>query len=143
MRDIPTIWVMEKSILIVEDNTEALDLLEMYFELRGFRVMRAQDGVAGWESIQNQPPSVALSDYLMPRMDGVTLCEKIRSTSDYAHIPFILMTGTPHLPNSSLPDAMFLKPLKLDQLTELIEDAIERFSNNREAKSPTPKYRAG
>lgn len=133
---------MEKTILIVDDNADALDLLQMYFELRGFRVLRALDGVAGWEALQQHPPSIVLSDYLMPRMDGIALCRKIRSTPDYSHIPFILMTGTPHLPDSKLPDAMFLKPLKLDQLTDVIDDALARSPSARNELNPLqPRFR--
>lgn len=111
---------MGKRILIVEDDPDALELLGMYFDAQGFAVTSARDGQEGWNAFLSQRPSVVLSDYLMPNMDGVTLCEKMRSDARYASIPFVLMTGTPHLPVSTCPDLMMSKPLRLDRLMEYI-----------------------
>ncbi len=112
---------MRKTVLIVEDNLDALDLLVMYFEAQGFTAKRARDGVEGWNVLLNDPPSVILSDYLMPNMDGVELCEKIKKDHRFENIPFVLMTGTPHLPNSACQDMTMTKPLRLDRLVEYFE----------------------
>lgn len=109
---------MGKTVLIVEDNPDALDLLGMYFEAHGFIVKSARDGVEGWQAVTSERPSAVLSDYLMPNMDGITLCEKIRADKRYADIPFILMTGTPHLPTSTCQDMLVTKPLRLEPLVE-------------------------
>lgn len=112
---------MTKTILIVEDNPDALDLLGMYFEAKGYDVDLARDGLEGWEAVLQYRPSVILSDYLMPNMDGVKLCEKLKREQRYADIPFILMTGTPHLPSCTCQTTMVMKPLDLERLTQYIE----------------------
>lgn len=113
---------MTKTILIVEDNPDALDLFQIYFEAKGFIVQCARDGLEGWEAVLHHRPSIILSDYLMPNMDGITLCQKLKSEQRFADIPFILMTGTPHLPSSTCPTMMVTKPLKLDKLIQHIEN---------------------
>lgn len=113
---------MTKTLLIVEDNPDALGLLGMYFEAKGFTVQYARDGLEGWENVQRSRPSVILSDYLMPNMNGIKLCEKLKSEQRYADIPFILMTGTPHLPSCACPTMTMTKPLRLDRLTQYIEN---------------------
>lgn len=111
---------MGKTVLIVEDNADALDLLGMYFEAQGFIVKSARDGIEGWQLLTSERPSIVLSDYFMPNMDGVELCERMRRDGRYADIPFILMTGTPHLPTSHCEDLLVSKPLKLERLMEYI-----------------------
>lgn len=122
---------MGKTVLIVEDNPDALDLLGMYFEAHGFNVKSARDGKEGWQALLEERPAAVLSDYLMPNMDGVELCERIRADQRYADIPFILMTGTPHLPTSSCQDMLVTKPLKLEPLVEFIRNAPDEKSPDK------------
>ncbi len=117
---------MKKSILLIEDEPDALALLEMYFELQGFDVMCARDGMEAWELITQHRPSIVLSDYLMPKMNGIEFCDRLKKTAPYESIPFILMTGTPHLPDCTLPDAVFRKPMRLDILLQDVEQLIDK-----------------
>jgi CheY-like chemotaxis protein len=117
---------MKKSILLIEDEVDALALLEMYFELQGFDVLCARDGEEAWELLEHRRrPSVILSDYLMPGMNGIELCEKLKESPPYADIPFVLMTGTPHLPDCALPDAVYRKPMRLEKLLRDMERLME------------------
>lgn len=117
---------MNKTILIVEDEADALGLLEVYFDMQGYQVYCARNGVEACELLMQYQPSVILSDYLMPKMNGIEFCEKLKVDVQYKNIPFVLMTGTPHLPESSLPDSVLHKPMRLDVLKDRIEHLIAR-----------------
>ena len=62
-------------------------------EAGGFTVIVAFDGAEGWRILQEQPVDVVVSDVEMPRMDGFTLTETIRSTPRFRDLPVVLVTG--------------------------------------------------
>jgi len=81
-------------ILIVEDDPVSRRVLEVNLREWGYDVMVAPDGVAAWEIIQDpETPNLVISDWMMPRMDGLTLCRKIRRMDAAEYIYFILLTA--------------------------------------------------
>ncbi len=83
----------EKSlILIVDDNVEVLDYLEMIFK-ESYTIAIAENGVEALNFILKNAPDLIISDVMMPEMDGVELCEKVKSDINVNHIPFILLTA--------------------------------------------------
>ena len=71
---------MEK-ILIVDDEIEIADLISDALSDEGFETITANDGEAGLEAAKNNPDiSLILLDIMMPKVDGLTLCRKIRDT---------------------------------------------------------------
>lgn len=79
-------------ILIVDDNVEVLDYLEMIFK-DIYTITRAENGVDALNFILDNAPDLIISDVMMPEMDGVELCEKVKSDINVNHIPFILLTA--------------------------------------------------
>jgi two-component system, cell cycle response regulator len=81
-------------ILIVEDDPISRRILENFLEKWGYDVMPAIDGSAAWEIMQNpEAPNLVISDWMMPNMDGVELCEKIRGLTKVEYTYFILLTS--------------------------------------------------
>jgi two-component system cell cycle response regulator len=81
-------------ILIVEDDPVSRRVLEATMLEWGYDVEVAQDGVAAWEIIHGpEAPNLIISDWLMPRMDGLTLCRKIRRMDAAEYIYFLLLTS--------------------------------------------------
>jgi signal transduction histidine kinase/ligand-binding sensor domain-containing protein/AraC-like DNA-binding protein len=79
-------------ILVVEDNPDMQQFL--YNELKGdFTVVLAKDGIEGLEIAKTQLPDLILSDIMMPGMDGISLCEKIKNDELTSHIPVLLLTA--------------------------------------------------
>lgn len=79
-------------ILVVDDESEIRDFLAM--ELREeYEVYTAADGVSGFEHALNSIPDLIISDIIMPNMDGIELCGKIKSNINTSHIPIILLTA--------------------------------------------------
>lgn len=80
-------------VLIVDDESPQSMLMRAALEQSGFRVIEAENGVEGWELVQKEHPDLVISDVVMPRMDGFTLCQTIRQHKGMAHIPVILATS--------------------------------------------------
>ncbi len=80
------------SVLIVEDNAEMLQYLENTF-LSEYRVFTAIHGKKGLEKAINKMPDIIISDIMMPQMDGIALCQKLKTDVRTSHIPVILLTA--------------------------------------------------
>lgn len=80
------------NILIVEDNADIMfflkNELEDYFEVRS-----ANDGIEALKGLKTHTPDIILSDIMMPNMDGLELCRKIKDNISLCHIPVILLTA--------------------------------------------------
>jgi CheY-like chemotaxis protein/anti-sigma regulatory factor (Ser/Thr protein kinase) len=80
------------TILVVDDSQLEQRYVARLLEARGgLRVTFARNGIEALESFSIELPALVLTDMLMPRMDGLTLVEKIRE--DYPQVPVVLMTG--------------------------------------------------
>lgn len=81
------------NILVVDDARDMQLILRRILTLLGHHVQLAGNGQEAWELLQQQPFQVVISDWLMPVMDGPTLCRKIRSATFEHYIYIILLTG--------------------------------------------------
>lgn len=80
------------SILIVEDNDELLQLLAEVFSST-FRVTIAMNGKEGLKKASEEKPDLILSDIMMPEMNGIEMCAKIKNNFELCHIPVVLLTA--------------------------------------------------
>ncbi|NAY91328.1 response regulator [Muricauda sp. JGD-17] len=80
-------------ILIIEDDTCILDNTAELLELEGYMVMTASDGKRGMEKIMLSPPDLIICDLLMPKMDGLTLLQKLGKHPRFKKIPFIFSSA--------------------------------------------------
>ena len=79
-------------ILAVEDDAVARAVLRQALRRLGHEVVEAGDGEAAWEVFQTEPVRVVVSDWMMPRADGLDLCQRIRKRAGAEYIYFILLT---------------------------------------------------
>jgi DNA-binding response OmpR family regulator len=81
-------------ILIAEDDSVSRRLLQAALAKWGYRVLVAADGQEAWQILQQEPPpSLLILDWLMPGMDGVEICRKVRALPAYQSAYIILLTG--------------------------------------------------
>ena len=78
------------TVLVVDDQQRARDLLAMELSEAGFQVITAADGEEGWQAFCERPPDVVVTDMAMPRCDGIELLRRIRTRSD---VPVIVFSG--------------------------------------------------
>ncbi|OUJ76280.1 hybrid sensor histidine kinase/response regulator transcription factor [Hymenobacter crusticola] len=79
-------------LLVVEDNDEVRQYLQHLFE-HEYDVTTAADGIEGLEKALAQLPDLIISDVMMPRSDGLELCQRLKSCPKTAHIPVVLLTA--------------------------------------------------
>ena len=84
--------VISQTLLLVEDNKDVLDYLEKQFE-NEYKVLKAENGKEALTQIAIKIPELIVSDVMMPEMDGLELCRRIKQNPQTAHIPVILLTA--------------------------------------------------
>ncbi len=80
-------------ILIVEDDLISRKLLQKTLEEWGHEVIAAENGKEAWDIFQKEELKFVIADWMMPEMDGLTLCQKIRSSNNTGYVYFLLLTG--------------------------------------------------
>ena len=80
-------------VLIVDDNQTVLDLLVDLLSAEGYRVSAATDGSDGFNLAVSFAPDVVLSDVVMPGLDGLELCRRLKDDPRTTNIPILLMSG--------------------------------------------------
>jgi diguanylate cyclase (GGDEF)-like protein len=81
------------TILVIEDHPDQRDLLAIVLQREGYRVVTAGNGVEAIEKLQKEDVQIALSDIMMPKMDGFELIKAIRSEPSFKGIYIILITA--------------------------------------------------
>ncbi|WP_375443906.1 two-component regulator propeller domain-containing protein [uncultured Fibrella sp.] len=79
-------------LLLVEDNDDFRQYLRDNLRER-YQIEEAKDGQEGWEKAMAVMPDMIVSDLMMPKVDGTTLCRQIRTDQRTSHIPFIMLTA--------------------------------------------------
>ncbi|HXB74447.1 MAG TPA: response regulator [Candidatus Acidoferrales bacterium] len=109
-----------RTILLVEDDAEMRTMLEILFETKGYHLLIAEDGKAGWDLARAHPGPIdlLLSDIVMPRMTGVELAQRINKTrpetkvllvSAYHHAILLIDPNWTFLPKPYEPSALVVK----------------------------------
>ncbi len=119
---------MKTKILIVDDDVDALELMEELFESKGYNPITATNGLAALDRIRDEDPDMVISDIRMPDMDGMQLLEVM--SQRYPHIPVIMVTA--HGTIEAAVEAIkmgakdyILKPLRLDEILAKVETISE------------------
>ncbi|HVV72324.1 MAG TPA: response regulator, partial [Verrucomicrobiae bacterium] len=84
---------MRKKILIVEDNTELLELMRSNLRQAGFATMGATNGLDALKKARSGAPDLILLDLVLPELDGFAVCEHLRREPATATTPVIMLTG--------------------------------------------------
>ena len=81
---------MSKRILVVDDEPLYIRLLKVNLEAEGYQISSARNGEEALEVISQQMPDLVIMDVMMPKMDGITACIRIRQ---FSNVPIILLTA--------------------------------------------------
>ena len=80
-------------VLVAEDNPIPQKILASHLATEGFEVVTTNDGEEAWQRYNAEPFRIVVSDWLMPGLDGVQLCEQIRNRPDTPYTYFIMLTA--------------------------------------------------
>ena len=84
---------MRKKILVVEDDTDLVELLSFNLKSCGFSVGTAADGAEALKKVRSLAPDLILLDIMLPELDGFAVCEILRRDPATARIPVIMLTA--------------------------------------------------
>ena len=126
----------ESVVLLVEDNVELLEMTADSLQ-QWYRVLKARNGREALELLANEEVNVIVSDIMMPEMDGLELCNKVKSDINYSHIPVILLTAKTTLESKvegmeNGADAYIEKPFLVQQVRLQIENLLKLRHDVRE-----------
>jgi len=77
-------------VLVVDDEPKIVDLVKLYLERDGFQVLTARDGHAALAAVRDEQPDLIVLDLMLPGIDGVEVCRRIRRESN---VPVIMLTA--------------------------------------------------
>jgi len=117
---------MGKRILLADDSMTIQKLVEMAFVDTDHDLICVSHGQEAWDRMGDFRPHVVLADAIMPVLDGYGLCERIKTSSEFASTPVVLLTGRfqPYDENRAVEvqiDSRIMKPFVQEQLVELVE----------------------
>jgi signal transduction histidine kinase/ligand-binding sensor domain-containing protein/DNA-binding response OmpR family regulator len=136
----------KKSLLLVEDNDDFRFYLKDNLKF-SYTILEAKNGIEGWNLIVSGQPDLIVSDIMMPEMNGIELCTKIKSDERVSHIPVILLTARSSEEQrlegfKSGADDYITKPFNFEVLEARINNLLRRreksqktFRNTLEVKS--------
>lgn len=133
---------MNKTILIIEDEIRIRFLLKDYLLSEGFSVIEACDGEEGLMAFKNNNVDLILLDIMMPKIDGLTVLENIRTVSD---IPIILLTAKSQEEDKLYgydmgADDYITKPFSPKILVAKVKALLKRTADLNEDQSSTKNY---
>lgn len=131
-----------QKILIIDDDLALCELLEDFLTEKGYRVITANGGNAGFQKAKDEEPQLIVLDVDMPDITGYEVCKKIRDVSYLQHTPIIMLTGRRGQKSElngfqSGADDYITKPFKAKGLLARIETAIGRSTRQLEANALT------
>jgi len=92
MKDSP-IPASNRTIMVVDDSPDLVEILRITLESKGFNVRCAYSGKDLFAGLEKQKPDLILLDIMMPQMDGLEVLTRLRENSDTASIPVIFLTA--------------------------------------------------
>ncbi|UOE46598.1 response regulator [Mucilaginibacter sp. SMC90] len=119
-----------KHLLLVEDNEELRAFLKQALG-KYYIVHEAEDGKEGFEIATEKVPDLIISDVMMPSMNGIELCKRLKEQFETSHIPFVILSAKDALDTKiegmeSGADFYFAKPLSIDLLLLTVSNIFEQ-----------------
>ncbi len=120
---------MSKRILVVDDDPSISRLIEFNLKLAGYEVHCVYDGQAVFESLKDFRPSLIVLDLMLPLMDGIQVCQKLRAQNN--HTPIIMLTALADLSDKIVgldngADDYMTKPFSPQELISRIQSILRR-----------------
>ncbi len=123
---------MAQTIMVIDDETEILNMLKRYFSLEGYHVITAAGGKEALQKLEKQPDLILL-DINMPEIDGITLCRSIR---DFVSCPILFLTANAEDSDKIKGfgvggDDYIVKPFSIDELGARVSAHLRRENRSK------------
>ena len=130
------------TILVVEDDVALCNLLRSHLEADGYAVLQAFDGLTALKMVEQQPPHLIILDWMLPGMDGLAVCRRVRQQ----HLmPIIMLTARTEEVDTLLglevgADDYISKPFSIRQVLARVRAMLRRVQLDSQGVTTTPVY---
>lgn len=83
----------KKTILVVDDEKNIMDLLVFHLQKEGYNTLEAYDGITAVDMALKEKPDLILLDVMIPKLDGISVCKKIRYALNISNIPILMISA--------------------------------------------------
>lgn len=128
---------IHRTVLVVDDEKDIVDLVEYNLTQEGFIVLTADNGWNALDLVKKKRPDMMILDWMMPEMDGLEVCRRLRQNPDTAGIPIIMLTAKSDTVDKVLglemgADDYLTKPFHIRELLARIRAVMRRQASLRQ-----------
>lgn len=120
---------MKEKILILDDDTDILDILSLILAESGYEILSLTHGKTIIEEIKEFDPGLILMDVMLGDMDGFEICKGIKENIQHKHLPVIIISASCDLEESfgkmGAPDDYLAKPFDIDTLLSKVKKHLK------------------
>lgn len=121
--------MIQKTILIIEDEEDMVYAIALQLKTAGFKVISAADGQEGLEKVRKEKPDLIILDLMLPKIDGYKVSRMIKFDERYKDIPIVMLTSRSQESDKELgfevgANAYITKPFDPKVLAETIEKLL-------------------
>ena len=134
------------SILLVDDEENLQDALRLNFEMEGYEVTSAYDGLQALKAVENEHFDLIILDVMLPEVDGVTVCENIRLKNN--EVPILMLSAKNQSADRVLglrkgADDYLTKPFNLEELLLRVQNLIQKSQRISSKETLADEYTFG
>lgn len=124
----------QKTLLLVEDDPDLLEVLRLTFEIEGFRLVLATDGEQALDKARRHAPDLMILDLMLPKLDGIEVCRRLRSEPAFQRLPILMLTAKGEETDIVLglgigADDYLVKPARPRELVARVRSLLRRSSS--------------
>lgn len=139
---------MNEKILVVEDERDIARMIEYNLKKEGFRTVLVHDGGFAAGAAAKEKPALILLDLMLPGLDGLEICRRLKADAKTASIPIIMLTAKGEESDKVLglglgADDYVTKPFSLKELLARVQAVLRRASVKASAAPAPEKLKAG
>jgi DNA-binding response OmpR family regulator len=130
-----------ETIMVVDDAPDTVRLIQFLMEREGYKVVTASNGEDALRLARSERPDLVILDVMMPGMDGLEMCQRLRERPETADVPIIMLSALTQAPDKvkglrAGADDYVAKPVDRDEIVARVAVHLNRVRRLRQAQAP-------